>query len=380
MSDTLTTTARNVDLATLHEILLAQRSARHDVVATPGAVRSVDGQIHLVGGGEPEITLDGVTSADLVLEATEDFDAQAAKMLSVPVEYYRRTRARHVGLLDQTFNTWMDDRTKPVMIRSFRDGNGGVARSIHSDQFGAWDHLDFLTGTLEAIEATGEPVRVRGLNLSERSLRLDFVAPNVTALAPQLLAGYTSPFTGQRGEDLPVVASGVRFSNSETGWGKLSIVPFVEVLICTNGMTMRRFAEDMTFERTHRGTRQGIGAVDWSAATIKARIEALVAESADVLRHFFNPQWFAERVAEIEQAASTPLPDGADVPKIIETVSAKLAFTDAERDGILQRFIQGGQFTNGGVVQAITAHAQDLAHPDRAAHLEDRALDALTLV
>ena len=48
------------------------------------------------------------------------------------------------------------------------------------------------------------------------------VCEQVQALAPALLAGYRSPFTGAAGADNPVVFSGFVITNSETGCGAFS--------------------------------------------------------------------------------------------------------------------------------------------------------------
>jgi hypothetical protein len=49
------------------------------------------------------------------------------------------------------------------------------------------------------------------------------VCEQVSSLAPALLAGYRSPFTGAAGADNPVVFSGFVISNSETGCGAFTL-------------------------------------------------------------------------------------------------------------------------------------------------------------
>ena len=51
------------------------------------------------------------------------------------------------------------------------------------------------------------------------------VCEQVRVLAPALLAGYRSPFTGAAGADNPVVFAGFVITNSETGCGAFSLVP-----------------------------------------------------------------------------------------------------------------------------------------------------------
>lgn len=374
----LQTTVRHADLAEMIGILKDQAGARHDVVAPAAAIAMTDGNLVLAGQGEPELSNAGVTATDLTLAPTDGFDSQTATRLGIPAAYYRRMKADAVSLLDTNVNHWLANHGGNFMVRAFRDGNGGQARALLSPSYGAMDHIDFLTGTLTAVQSTGLPVDIRNLSLSESKLRMDIVSPAVRAMAPELMKGYVSPFSGQRGEDLPVVNGGVRFENSETGHGRLRIVPFAEVEICTNGMTMTKFAQDLAFERTHRGSRQAVGVINWSAETLRKRVDALVAEATDVIGTFLDPQWFGEQIARIEATATAPIEAGNAMAHI-ERVSRSLSFTADEQAGVFAAFIEGRQLTNGGVMQAITAHAQRVADPDRSAHLEERALEALAL-
>lgn len=378
---TLVTEARNATLPEAVEILKAQHDARHDVVVPAAQLRYENGNLVLPGHGEPELTEDGVTATDLVLRPTANCDLQVAKRLGIPTAYAKRMRGENVPLLDANVNGWLPEHGKNVMVRSLIDEGGrtGIARAFMSDQYNALDNMDFLMGILKAVKETGHPYEFRAVNLTEDSLTLDIVSPAVEALAPELMKGYVSPFGGGKGDELPVLRGGIRFQNSETGGGRLRVVPYVVVLICNNGATMTKFAEDFSFGRVHRGARLAEGAINWSQDTRRAQVEALVAEASDAVRHFLDPVWFKAQVAEIERQALKPIEAG-DVIDVIATVSKALAFTDTERDLILGDFIAGAQLTNGGVFQAITATAQRLTSPDRAAHLEDRALDSLALV
>ena len=61
-------------------------------------------------------------------------------------------------------------------------------------------------------------------------------------LAPALLAGYRTPFTGAAGADNPVVFAGFVITNSETGCGAFTLTPRLVVQVCRNGMTITRDA------------------------------------------------------------------------------------------------------------------------------------------
>ena len=66
------------------------------------------------------------------------------------------------------------------------------------------------------------------------------VCEQVRALAPALLAGYRSPFTGASGADNPVIFAGFVISNSETACGAFTLTPRLVVQVCRNGLTITR--------------------------------------------------------------------------------------------------------------------------------------------
>ena len=68
------------------------------------------------------------------------------------------------------------------------------------------------------------------------------VCEEVAVLAPALLAGYRSPFTGAAGADNPVVFAGFVITNSETGVRRVHVTPRLVVQVCRNGMTITRDA------------------------------------------------------------------------------------------------------------------------------------------
>ena len=78
----------------------------------------------------------------------------------------------------------------------------------------------------------------------------------------------------------------------------------------------------------------------------------------------------------MERTAGHPV---ADPQETIETVSARLRFTDAQQHDILDHFIRGGDLTAGGVMHAVTSAAQIQDDADTAHEMESAALRALDL-
>ena len=102
---------------------------------------------------------------------------------------------------------------------------GGAARAFLSDGYKIIDNLDVLLAALDGVRGSGYPVQVDGCDLTERRMYVRVVCEQVRVLAPALLAGYRSPFTGAAGADNPVVFSGFVITNCETGCGAFTPDP-----------------------------------------------------------------------------------------------------------------------------------------------------------
>lgn len=415
MTDSITTTARAIDLQALHGILKAQHVRKVDAVVPAGKIRvREDGVLVLADTGVAEITESGVTPADGLYRPTEVFDDGASQKLNIPRAYLRRMRedrpdhyARCINVgLEQALAT---DPDRTFLVRGFRgEGDGpGMARALLSDRFALeLDHLDALVAVLNGVELAGQDengnptgleidVPAGGADLSERGMRLRITAPGVRAYAPGLLANYRSPFADSgvhrfnnggwtpqaalraaqaegrhyNPGDEPVAFAGFQLDNSETGNGKWKLTPVVVFQVCSNGLHMTSHA----VTAQHLGGKLDAG-VRWGQDTQRVNAEGITLRTRDAVRQFLNPAFIAARVAELEAQAGKPVTDAA---KVVELVSTKLMFTEAEAATVLDHFIRGGQLTAGGVMQAVSSAAQTIEDPDRAQFVEVRAVPAM---
>jgi hypothetical protein len=372
------TEARNAQLSELMQLLQLQHDVRYDVVVDSRKLRYEGGVLVLDGAGEPILSESGVTSGDVRLRPTAIFEEGAAEKLGIPVGYVRRMRGEAIDLLDTNVNHWLRTAGRKFLVRGFRgpDGSEGIARAMLSDRYRAMDALDAVVSTFAGIQAAGIDPESLGTitgDLTERFVRINVEAPQVGVMAPALLKGYRSPFTGDMAADNPLVFAGLDIRTSETGGGALMIAPKITVQVCKNGMTLTKEA----FRRVHLGGQMDAGTIDWSDETHQANQALVAAQAKDAVARFLNVDWLQAQVDKLEEKAGKPV---NDAPATIERVGKALAFSEQERAGIMGAFIKGGQLTAGGVLQAITAHSQELASPERAAHLEDKAVEALALV
>jgi len=398
------TTLRDGTLNDLVAMLKAQSDVKYDIVVPASRLSYREGNL-VVAGGAQEISEEGVTERDAVLAPTERFDSTAAGRLGIPRAYMRTIRENGLRftsenwlgsemLLDANVNAWLQsDPDRRFMVRGFRTDDPdaiGIARALLSNQYGAMDHYDMLLGVLDGVKQAGldtKQLQVIG-NQSERNMRVQITAPQISALAPVLLGNYRSPFGGgiERVRDLaaregmgyepgtePVIYAGIVASNSETGGGAWNLMPRLEVQICRNGLTVKA---DMLRE-VHIGRRLDDGVVKWSADTQKKNLELIVAQARDAVTSFLNEDYLAHVIEQIEDKATAKVKDANDT---IERVATKHQFTEGEAASILECFLTSGDRTAGGVMQAVTATAQTIEDPDRAADLEDVALDVLDTV
>lgn len=392
---------RNAELPDLVELLKQQADVRYDAVIPASRIRSVDGRLVVVGGAA-RVTDDGVEEADAILAPTDICDEGIAEKLGIPRAYLRSMRATKqrvaspigddFGRLDDlNINGWLQEAPgKMFLVRGFRTDDPdelGIARAFLSDRYAPIDNYDVLLAGLDGIRAAGVEVDIHSANLTERNMRLSVSCPQVTALAPGLLARYRTPFgedglrrdgggggrmLGTPGHEYrpETVFAGFEIRNSETGGGAFAIVPRIVIRICSNGLTVTADA----LKQVHLGGRLDEGIVKWSEDTQRRSLELVRAKVTDAVRTFLSPEYVAKVVAGIEETSGKPI---ADVQATIQRVAKVHAFSDAEASSILDCFIRSGDVTAGGVMQAVTAAAQMVDNPDRAAELEDVALDVL---
>lgn len=374
---TPTDTLRNADLAQLAAALNDQRTRAVDLVIPARDIRFNGAALDLTGL-DPVITDDGVTDPNGRYTPTMVGDEGIATKLDIPLRYLRRMRENDPGLYDANVNTWLSRSADSYLLRLLRGDDAtetrGVLRAWLSDRYRTIDNFDVLLATLQGIRDSGMPIGEGDIqaDLTDRRMYTRVSCPAVSAMAPELLHGYRSPFTGETGTDNPTVFAGFVITNSETGNGAFSIVPRLVVQVCSNGMTITK---DATRE-IHLGSRLDTGVVRWSPETLRRNLALVTSQTADAVATFLDRDYLVVKLAELEQAAGVPV---KDAPAVITAVSKKLGFTEDQQTSILNHFIAGGQLTAGGVMQAITATAQTVDDGDTAHALEAAALPALEL-
>lgn len=437
MNDLITNT-RNATLQDMVAILQAQQARKIDLVVPAGSLLFRDGAL-VISGLERELTEDGFMDPNGHYWPTAVFDGGVADRLTIPVSYLRRMRTDRPDIYDTTLNAWLRGRRAKVrratdaeiraraddgdvdlagmyfnqdqqqwwtvdrpaipadprkfLLRLFRGDDGdGIARAMLSDRYATMDNFDGLLAMLDGLRQAGiENPEIDRCDITDRRLYVRVTAPEIRAMAPELLKGYRNPFANpdiQRWRGLaqregmgyteeeggePVVFAGFVFSNSEVGGGRWQISPQIVVQVCKNGLTMT----DDVFGRTHLGSQLEEGVIKWSAETKAQNIGLVTAMTKDVVAQFMTLEYVQAKVEQLEAQAGVPVSKPAEAIKVI---SKRLGFADEHVAGILNHFIAGGQSTAGGVVNAITSYSQTLGDADDAFELERRAVESMALV
>jgi hypothetical protein len=383
-----TTITRNATLEDLAQILKDEHARKLDIVAPAAQIRARQGNI-VIQGTEPVLTPDGVSRADGIYTPTAVFDEGISDKLAIPTAYLRRMRAEAPDLWDANVNGWLHGRTKvsdgtrqvlrkgdqrAFMLRLFRADSGGtgVARAFVSDRFARMENLDILLAALSGIRATGTGAQVIGADLTDRRMMVRVAAPEIAVHAPELLRNYRSPFTGARGADNPIVFAGFEISNSEVGGGAFTITPRIVVEVCRNGMTITKDA----LRAVHLGGKLEQGPISWSHETQAKAAELVTAKTRDAVSTFLDAGYMRRVIDGMTETAQTPI---AQPEKVITELSKTLKFDPVTSEGILNHFIRGGDLSAGGVMHAITSHAQTVKDAQAASTLEANAIKAMEL-
>jgi hypothetical protein len=334
-----------------------------DVVA-PQFALSADG---MEGEGVEWMLLPDFPALSLTAGAHRD----VAGRLDVPSKYWFRIVEQFPFLAAQTHNTLAAASQATALYRLLKDGDGYVLRAQLSDRYGVFDNFSVLQAVGEGLTTAGHSLEDAKIDvdLTSDRFRMRIVLPSVEALAPDLLAGYRSPFSMRDGDAPhtpgssvpPVVWAGVEIGNSETGGGAFYIVPRAEFLICTNGLTRTEDA----IRQVHLGSRLAEGAVDWSEKSRRLSIELLASKVSDAVAQFASVEYLERMLADARAAKKV----NADV-ETLTRVSAAHQLTETETKSVMDMFLRGADPTLFGVAQAVTAAAQVVEDSDRQAEME----------
>lgn len=395
------TTLRHTDVKTLADTLNQMRTHSVDVVAHASKLSFRDGAL-VLDGVAPVLGDTGVTDVNgLYVPTTVGLDGVSGK-LSVPRDYLNRSCAMaasahnpdtltrdsgdNVSLFDVLTNTGLREAAKAdtsFLLRLLTDPEGpgtdgfdGALRAMLSDSYYCIDNFDVLLAALKGLREAGIVAPKIQADLTDRRMYVRVTCEQIGVHGRSLIKNYRSPYmknpdgSAMTGEQLPMLWAGIEFSNSETGNGAFNLTPRAEFQICANGMAIK---PDMK-RKVHLGAKLDDGVVRASDETLRRNLALVTSQTTDAVRTFMSAAYWENQVTLAERTAGVEV---ADAPKVIEAVSKKLGFSAQQANDILNAFIDSGQRTSGGVMQAVTAVAQQQPSGDDQWDMELQAMAAM---
>jgi len=271
------------------------------------------------------------------------FHDQLSTKLDIPKAYYDRMKDKTPILFADSVNTWLNMSTDIRMVRTV----GGTARALLSDRYRPLDN-DTILETVLPILADFPDLQILSSEVTEKRLYLQVVFPKLTGEV-------------KRGD---VVQSGLLISNSEVGLGSVRISPLIYRLVCLNGMV-----RDTAMRKYHIG-RQIEGDQDFYAIdTREADNKAFLLRIRDTIKDTVNEASFSRILARLEITAQNKLSE-KPLQNVVEDVTKKFVMPVSSRDSILKNLINGGDLSQWGLANSITALANTENDYDKSVEYE----------
>ena len=288
--------------------------------------------------------------------------SQIGEYCAIPKAYYDRCRAEDPELLIHNVNRWIASHKDEKRLVRTLDGS---TRAFLSDAYRPLENIDLANAILPVLLNTGK-FDIMSCEVTERRLYIKAVGKE---LARELAKTGNRLGDGQH-KIVDVIYPAVVISNSEVGYGQLSIEQGVWTRGCSNLATMAA----RSLKKRHVGARHGLLSDDLvsqlSDETRKKTDEALWCQVRDVVAGTFDPARFDEVVDTLNGSQEDRIDRSADVVEVVKTAGNKLGFTETEGKGILQHLIEGGDLSRYGLFNAVTRFSQDVESYDRASELE----------
>ena len=285
---------------------------------------------------------------------------QIGQRLNIPAKYVDRLAADHPDMLAYNINGLFSREPEMRMIRTL----DGTMRAFMSNRYRIMDNYDLLEAVLPGlIEADAE---ILSCEVTDSHLY-------VKALHPTLKAEIPPPEGVKMGDGkhtffIDNIQAGLTLRNSEIGQGRLGVQPASFTKRCTNWASFK----DHEYSKFHLGARQDGGGKDawemFSDDTKRLSDAALWHQVRDIVTAAMDGSAFAKIVEKLTSARGDLIE--RDPVKCVEILADKNALGEADKVGILQHLIRGGDLSRYGLSNAVTRMAEDAENYERATELE----------
>lgn len=293
---------------------------------------------------------------------TEHMHDQLMTWADIPAKYYDRMRNgvnSDRALFAANLNHWLRNAKETRLVRTL----DSRARAFLSNRYRMIDHWDIANATLPVL-----------LNESQKLGALEVVSTEVTEKRLYIkVASQRLTYEVKKGD---VVQLGINVSNSEIGAGSVRVEPFLKRLICDNGAVI----EDAGVRKFHLGRQTAeLEAAEqvFRDETRKADDRAFVMKLQDVLRAAFDDENFARLKGMTIDATTRKIT--APIPEVVEEVANRYHLSEKHQASFLHNLIEGGDTTQWGLANAVTAIANTADDYETATTLEKIGGDLMTM-
>lgn len=323
----------------LYGELIRQREARMDLIAN---TRSLS-----VSTENGISTLSIFTDKDIYnFKVTDIAHRQIADRLGIPFKYYERMMNEYPKLLDENVNSWLKFKAEKRMLRIL----DGKLRAFLSNRYRRLDNLELVDHILPVI-AQMKNCSIASCDITETHLYLKVINKSMKA---EIVPG-------------DIVQAGFVVSNSEIGLGALKVEPLVYRLVCKNGMISKDYAHKKY--HTGRNVEDTDNAYElYSDETLKADDKAYFMKVQDIVSAAVDETKFILAVDKMRQAKN--IKTGDNLVETVEVLGDKYLLNKNERASVLRHFIMDEDFSQFGLVNAVTRTSQDVEDYNRATELE----------
>ena len=246
---------------------------------------------------------------------------QIGAKLNIPSKYLDIMNSEeHRSLLGTNINYWFQNASKQVMVRTYNayKDQPAIARAMLSPRYKIVDHDSICEMVLPKI-LDNPNLQVVQSEVTEKKLYIKAVNH---AMQSEIGVG-------------DVVESGITISNSEVGYGSVSITPFIHRLVCDNGLIINDSKISAKHLTSSQADRDGVYNLLSNEAKQKDS-EALLLKCRDVTESVLSESVFLESVSKLKEANSVKI---EQPKKAIEYISKKFSLTQIEQESVFDRVL-----------------------------------------
>lgn len=349
-------------LVELAQEIQRQAESKKDFIAPTGQIQVVVPEQH----DQPMLALGAISSGNVVPLDARQFEinalahGQLAELTGVPKAYYDRCMREAPKLFADNVNTWLrqlanNSKQGRRLIRTL-DGN---VRAILSDSYRPLENFDLANAVLPVLQE--QNLFIASCEVTERRLYIKAFDRGIEREIA--IKGSDPAHTFLK----DVVFPSITISNSEVGYGALSIAAGIYTGGCTNFASFN----DSRMRKYHVGSKAAGSDEVYALLSDKTRQltdAAIWAQVRDVVKSAFEIAQFEKLVGRIQETSVQKIE--GDVVKVVDLAGEKLGFTKDENKNVLKWLIEGGDLSRYGLFNAITRTAEDLPSYDRATEFE----------